>query len=130
MRELNDFVEKILTQNNLIAQLDANVLFAADNWNTIFSDLTEKNDLLKEILESFPKVKPTDYNFTWTNGLTFSLSLVALGFVAYSAISGSKKPKISKDSAGFKEFYKNSSSKIRGAGPQIKGRSVNANGII
>lgn len=50
MNTLYGFVDKILNQKNLISQLNASVLFATDNWNSIFEDLEDKNNLLVKVL--------------------------------------------------------------------------------
>ncbi len=114
-----------MTQQNLVSQLTVSTTFATDNWNTIMDDLRQKNDLLKEIIDSLPKVKPSNYKYTVANGLTFSLSVVALGFVAFNGISGNKNVNVFKDRSGFRKFYEAASNKIRSLAPQFKGSNVN-----
>lgn len=120
----------LLNQKNLVSQLNANVLFATDNWNTIFYDLEDKNDQLKKIFDRFPNIKSTNFNYTFTNGMMFAISIVALGYMGYNFVSGKVKTQILADVAAFKEFFKTSAAKIRSLAPVIKSGSMNAEGVI
>jgi hypothetical protein len=102
MNDLYGFVDKLLNQKNLVSQLSANVLFATDNWNTIFSDLEEKNEALVKILASFPDVKASNYNYSFNSGMIFGVTVLAFAYVSYEFISGKAKVELKLDMANMK----------------------------
>lgn len=83
MNQLQGFVDKILGQKNLISQLNANVLFATDNWNTIFDDLEDKNTLIKKISDKFPNVKTQEFDYTWKDGLMTGGCVLMVAYMGY-----------------------------------------------
>ena len=117
MNDLYGFVDKLLNQKNLVSQLNASVLFATDNWNTIFDDLQDKNDLLVKLLASFPDVKASNFNYSFSSGIVFGVTVLAFAYVAYDFVSGKAKVEIKADFANIKEFCKTTSAKIRSLAP-------------
>lgn len=117
MNDLYGFVDKLLNQKNLVSQLNASVLFATDNWNTIFDDLQEKNDLLVKLLASFPDIKAADYKYTLTSGMVFGVSVLAFAYIAYDFVSGKTIVDVKADFGNIKEFCKTTSAKIRSLAP-------------
>lgn len=130
MNALYKFLDKLLGQQNFVSQLNANTLFATDNWNTIHDDLEDKNGLLKKIMDKFPAVKASDYKFTTTDGLVFGATGVAFCFMMYNFISGNAKVSIMSDYNTFKEFCRSTTAKIRGNSRDISTSSTNEQGDI
>jgi hypothetical protein len=73
-------VDVLINQNNLTSQLNGNVLFATNNWNSIRINIQDKNDMLVNIMDQFPTVKASDFNFSFTNGLKIGGTMLLLGF--------------------------------------------------
>lgn len=89
------------------------------------ADLEDKNDLLLKIIEKFPDVKTSNFNFTFTNGLLLTVSFLAFGYISYNFISGKVKVQLSKDLTAFKDFFKTTSARVRGTAPEIRAGRVN-----
>lgn len=130
MNELYEFIDSILSQKNLVSQLNTGNLFAANNWNTIFNDLEDKNDLFKTLVDQFSDIKPANFNYTANNGLMFSVYVLALGYVSYNFIGGNSKASITSNISAFKKFCKATANRIRGAAPEIRGSRVRPDGSI
>lgn len=125
MNTLYQFVDKLLGQQNFVAQLSAVNLFNKDNWNMIENDLEDKNRLLKIIVDKFPSVKASDFSFNTQDGLLFGVSVLAFGYMAYNFIAGNSKASIISDYQTFKEFCRSTAAKIRGNSYDVTTSSTN-----
>lgn len=121
MVELDGFMDMVLEQTNLVNQINTSSIFAANNWNNIFSDLRKKEQLANKILASIPNVKSSNYAFTLRDGLVIVASTAILGFCSYNLASGLKKNYSSKSSTmSYDDYAKTTSTKIKSSAPEIK----------